>query len=127
MGENASVSKTIIWMSMRILINLVFIFMLAEGFTAAYHFSYKLFADIPFAPTSTKRVEIVIHEGESVWELSKDLDEKGVVEGKYMIFARIYLEKYNNEIKAGKYVLGPSMTPVEICRTVCGLQQGEES
>lgn len=123
--EKNGVSNTILWISVRTFINFVFIFMLVEGFSTAYQFSYKLFADVPYQATSSKEIRFVIEQGESAMEISSALNEKGIVDGKYLFMARIYLGKYNNKIKAGEYVVSSGMTPEEICRIICGLQQGD--
>ena len=124
-NENSSVYGVVLGISVRTLVNFVFLFMLVEGFTYSYHFSYKLFADIPATAASSDIREIVIEEGSTIDEVSLLLEANKVIDNRYIFLARAYLGKYNNKIIAGKYSLGPGMTPDEICRAICGMQSEE--
>lgn len=116
------ISSVILWVSIRTVINMIFLFALVEGFVSAYHFSYKLFADVPYMASSPETKNITIQSGADAEEIASLLDELGMVDGKYLFLARIYLGKYNTKIVAGTYTLGPGMTPDEICRKICGMQ-----
>lgn len=117
--------KILIGFILRTMINLLFIIGIIEGFVYSYHFSYKLFADIPYKPAVSETMEITIESGSNAVEVAKILDNLDVVENKYLIIARMYLGKYNSKIKAGTYKLGPAMSPDEICRSICGMQSEE--
>ena len=110
----------------RTLFNAALIFALIEGFVYSYHFSYKLFADIPYKATSTETVNITIDPGNSARDVAVIMDNNGLVDGKYLFLARMYIGRYNTKIKAGTYVLSPGMSPDEICRCICEVP-GEES
>lgn len=62
-GEKDNISGAILWISVRVLINMLLLLLLVEGFINAYHFSYKLFADIPYAAGSNKTMNITIVQG----------------------------------------------------------------
>lgn len=121
-GDKESISSTILWISVRTLINIILIFILVEGFVSAYHFSYKLFSDLPYQPASRNTMNVVITEGESAMELAEMLEQSGVVESKYLFMARVYIGKYDSRIQAGTYTLGLGMSLDEICKQICGLQ-----
>lgn len=87
-----------------------------------YHFSYKLFADFSYSPSSQQTVNITIADGDTARDVAVVLEQNGVVESRYLFLARVYLGKYNSRIKAGTYTVGPAMTPDEICKLICGLQ-----
>lgn len=124
-GDNNSISGTILRISLRTLVNVILVFILLEGFTGAYYFSYKLFADYPYVAASKNMLKITISEGESAKDVAVLLEESGIVENRYMFMARAYLGKYNNRIQAGTYTIGPGMSPDEICRRICGIQSEE--
>lgn len=125
--DNENAYSVILGVCIRTLINVVFLFLLVEGFTYSYHFSYKLFADLPTAAASSDMKNITIDAGSSAKDVAFLLEANGIVDDKYIFVARAYLGKYNNKIQAGTYTLGPGMTPDEICRMICGIQSEETS
>lgn len=120
--DKDNISSTILQISLRTLINVILVFMLVEGFVMTYHFSYKLFADFSYAPSSKQTVNITIASGDTARDVAVVLEQNRVVESRYLFFARVYLGKYNSRIKVGTYTVGPAMTPDEICKLICGLQ-----
>lgn len=127
MTEDNKISTKILWFSLRMLINIALVCFLVEGFVYGYHFSYKLFADIPYKSTSHTTMSVTINEGESATEVAKVLELTGIVENRYLFLGRVYLGKYQERIIAGTYTLGPGMSPEEICMEICGMQSEEES
>ncbi len=119
--------KIICGFILRTMINIIFVFGIYEGFVYSYVFSYKLFADIPYKPATSEMISITIEPESSATDVAKLLDELGVVDGQYLVLARMYLGKYNSRIQQGTYKLGPGMTPDEICRCICGIQSEESS
>lgn len=119
--------RIIIGFILRTMINILFVIGIVEGFVYSYHFSYKLFADIPYKPAVLETMNITIESGNSAKDVADILDSLDIVENKHLILARMYIGKYNSKIKAGTYKLGPAMTPDEICRCICGIQSEETS
>ena len=119
--------KIICGFILRTMINCIFVFGIYEGFVYSYIFSYKLFADIPYKPATSEMINITIEPGSNAVEVAKMLDELDIVDGEYLVLARMYLGKYNSKIQQGTYRLGPAMTPDEICRAICGIQSEESS
>lgn len=124
-NENSSIYGIALRICVRTLINFIFLLLLVEGFAYSYHFSYKLFADVPATAASSDVKEIIIQEGSTADEVSLILKANNVIDNRYIFLARAYLGKYNNRIIAGKYSLGPGMTPDEICQKICGIQSEE--
>jgi UPF0755 protein len=120
--DNESTYAVVLGFCVRTLMNLLFLFVLVEGFVYAYHFSYTLFADVPASATSKSMVEITIPEGSSARDAALILRQNGVINNQYLFLARAYLGKYNQKIIAGSYTLGPGMSPDEICQAICGMQ-----
>ena len=119
--------EIIIGFILRTMINILFVIGIMEGFVYSYHFSYRLFADIPYKPAIYDTMDITIESGSTASDVAGILDDFEIVDSKYLILARMYIGKYNSKIKAGTYKLGPSMTPDEICRRICGMQSEETS
>ncbi len=125
--DKNSVSKMLLWLSVRTLLNACLLFVLVEGFVLSYHFSYQLFADLPCEPASDKVYNITVQEGITPKELAYALEGNGIVESDELFLARVYIGKYAARIQAGTYSLGPGMSPDEICKTICGISGGEAS
>lgn len=125
--DKNSVSKTLLWVSVNTLFNMLLLFILVESFFAAYSFSYKLFADMPCEAISGTLTDITINEGMTIRELASVLESNHIVESEEMFLARVYIGKYSDRIKSGTYSLSPTMTPDEICKTICREQsEGEQ-
>ncbi len=121
-GEKKSLSSVLVWTSLRILINVLLVLILVEGFSEAYHFSHKLFLDNPYVASSAGNVNITVEEGANAQQIAEILDEMEIVDGKYLFIARVYIGGYHKKIQAGTYEVGPDMSPDEICRKICGMQ-----
>ncbi len=127
MGEREKFSGVLLGASLRMLMNVVLVFLLVEGFVSSYHFSYKLFSDVPYMAGSTSEISVTIAPGSSAYDVAALLDGLGVVDGKYLFLARTYLGKYQKKIIAGTYLLGPGQSPDTICRKVCGMKTEDET
>jgi len=125
--EKSNISFTILQICIRIVINFVLIFVLVQGFATTYDFSYRLFMDIPYKAASADLQEVTIVDGSSASDVAVLLEEKGIVESRYMFLARAYIGKYQDDIIAGMYMLGPGMSPETICKKICGIQSEETS
>lgn len=125
--ENDKISKVILQISLRTLMNVVLLFILVEGFVYTYQFSYKVFADVPYMPASSDTVTITIESGSTAKQVASIMEGSGLVEDDKLILARLYLGKYNKKIIAGTYTLSPAMPADAICKKICGIQSEETS
>lgn len=123
--ENDRISKVILQISLRTLMNVVLLFILVEGFVYTYQFSYKVFADVPYMPASSDTVTITIESGSTAKQVADIMEGSGLVEDDKLILARLYLGKYNKKIIAGTYTLSPAMSADAICKKICGIQSEE--
>ncbi len=123
--ENDKISKVILQISLRTLMNVVLLFILVEGFVYTYQFSYKVFADVPYMPASSDTVTITIESGSTAKQVADIMEGSGLVEDDKLILARLYLGKYNKKIIAGTYTLSPAMSADAICKKICGIQSEE--
>ncbi len=123
--ENDKISKVILQISLRTLMNVVLLFILVEGFVYTYQFSYKVFADVPYMPASSHTVTITIESGSTAKQVADIMEGSGLVEDDKLILARLYLGKYNKKIIAGTYTLSPAMAADAICKKICGIQSEE--
>lgn len=104
----------------RVLINMVIVLLVIQVFTMAYDFSYKVFTDTCVDPRDNKEIEFVIKPDTSTLEIVDDLISDGLVDGKYVMLAKIYASSYHGKMLPGNYVLTRSMTQDEILKTITG-------
>lgn len=107
------------------MLNVLLVLIVVEGVTSVYFFSFKLFADHPYVATSSETMTVTIEAGNDVNMIGTVLEEMRIVDNRYLFIARAYLGKYNDKIQPGTYVLGPGMSPEEICKKICGVQSEE--
>lgn len=124
---NKSVAGTLLWGSLRALVNVTIVFLLVEGFLSSYQFSYQVFGDYPYAAGNATPMTITIEEGQSASDIADILYENRVVEGKYLFLARVYLGKYANRMQAGSHQVSAAMSPNEICKELCGIKSEASS
>lgn len=125
--DKENVSYVIMQISVRVLLDLVLIFVLVQGFAEAYNFSYKLFIDIPYKTTAEAMMDFTIEDGSSVMDIATQLEDAEIVENRYIFLARVYVGGYNGDVKAGTYKLNAAMSPDDICKRICGIQSEEAS
>lgn len=121
-GEKKSVAGSVMWLSLRLMLNVLLVLVVVEGYTNAYYFSYKLFSDVPYVAASSEMMNVTLETGMDVVDTGIVLEEFGVIDSKYLLIARAYLGKYHDKIQPGTYALGPGMSPEEICKVICHVQ-----
>jgi len=78
-------------------------------------YNYKI--STPISQTA-KDVSFVIKSGEGVKSISADLLAKGLIKSKLFFELYIWKNKFGSNLKAGEYVLSPSLSIKEIVRTL---------
>jgi UPF0755 protein len=73
-----------------------------------------IYADIPASTINHNEKVIIIKPGQGFRSFSKSLQQLGIIKDlyKFNLFARI--KGYDKKVKAGEYILSPSMTPYKI-------------
>ncbi|MDO5156084.1 MAG: endolytic transglycosylase MltG [Eubacteriales bacterium] len=127
MREKENIYARILGFCFHILLDVMFVFFILEGYTYSYNLAYRLFGDLPATVMSTQTMRVTIDEGSSAKQVADELKLKGVIDDSYVFMARVYLGKYSNRIVSGTYILGPGMSPDQICRTICGIRSEEAS
>lgn len=103
-----------------LLINLIIVILLIEGFTYAFGFTYRIFDDTPYKAGDTSTVTVTILADSSSADIIEQVYDAGVIEDKYVFMAKTYLEAYYKSMKPGTYELSPSMTNTQILQTITG-------
>lgn len=103
---------------------IVVVFRLAVG---AYDFGYQVFADIPVSDGEGRIVSVVVSDGQSSRELSKILEQKGLINYSYVFFIQEQLsDDYRGMIRPGTYELSTAMNSEEMLEVLCHVEEEEE-
>ena len=102
---------------------IVVVFRLAIG---AYNFGYSIFADIPVSSGEGRTVSVSVAENQDEKELSKMLEQKGLIKDANVFYAHDRLSDYKGKLKAGTYELSTAMTAEEMLAIMCGAGAEEE-
>ena len=100
--------------SFSILILLVVFIGVFKATTYCYDFGYRIFTETPVAEYPGNDVVIQISEGDSAFDIGKQLEEKGLVRDSKLYVAQYYLSAYKDEILPGTYTLNTSMEAKEM-------------
>lgn len=84
----------------------------------AVHYAYDVGVDLfdqkPMAPMDSRVVAVTITGSDSVNEIGKQLEEKGLIKDSRLFWIQERLSVYHDMIGAGTYELSPSMTADEM-------------
>ena len=103
-----------------LLVNLIIVILLIEGFTYAFSFTYRMFMDTPYKAGDSSTVTVTILADSSSRDIIDQVYDSGVVADKYVFMAKTYLEGYYKSMKPNTYELSPSMTNTQILQTLTG-------
>ena len=97
-----------------VLIILLIIFGTVRLCETGYDYGYRFFAEISVDPAPGKDVIVHIESGASAMEISRKLEEKGLVKDASLFYLQLKLSAYSKSIEPGTYTLNTSMTPKEL-------------
>ena len=89
----------------------------------AYDFGYKVFADMPVSEGEGRIVSVVIPEGQSIRELAKMLEQKGLVEDANVFYIQERLSDYKDKLKPGSYELSTAMNSEQMLEILCDMDE----
>lgn len=100
----------------RVLIYILLAFGMVYAGKAAYSFGYQVCDQEPIAETEEEGqdVTVIIHEDESVYEIGKDLQEKGLIKDPLVFWAQELFSDYKDKIQPGTYLLNTHETVDEM-------------
>lgn len=121
MGKRAERTlKSAMFYTLELFIDVLLVYFIVRGFSVALDFTYNVFSDSAASPGSNTTVTVEVGEDESAMDIAKTLYKAKLVKNKYVMAAKLYLRKYNKDIKPGKYKLKASMTYNEIIESMSG-------
>lgn len=94
-----------------------------------YQFGYDIFNQRAMSPGEGQEVTVVIKEENSVYEIGKILERKGLVKDAFVFYIQEKLSNYSGKLRPGTYLLSTAYTPNRIMGILAGdtEQEGTDS
>ena len=97
-----------------------------ETAVKAYDYGYRVFAEEPVSVGEGRTISISVGAGDSVRDIGKNLEEKGLIRDANLFFVQELLSEYHGKILPGIYDLNTSMTNEEMLEIMSSEQEEEE-
>ena len=92
----------------------------------AYDYGYRVFAEEPMSVGEGRTISISVGAGDSVRDIGKNLEEKGLIRDANLFFVQELLSEYHGKILPGIYDLNTSMTNEEMLEMMSSEPEEEE-
>ena len=95
----------------------------------SYQFGHDIFDQQPMSPGEGQEITVVVKEDDSVYDIAKTLESKGLVENAFVFYVQEKLSNYNGKLRPGTYLLSTAYTPNRIMGILAGdtEQEGTDS
>lgn len=113
-------------MIVRIAVAAVIIVVVFKLAISAYDFGYQIFADVPVSEGEGRTVNVVVSEGQSIKELAKILEQKGLIKDAKVFYIQEQLSDYKDMLKPGTYELSTAMNSEQMLEILCDVQAEQE-
>ena len=110
------ITTAIISMSVRLLICALVFFLMYEGVTKGYQFGHAIFSPEAVSEAPGRDQAYTIEEGDSLLQVSKDLEEAGLIKNRYVFIAQAKF--YSYDLYPGTYALNTSMTSKDMLQMI---------
>ena len=97
-----------------------------ETAVKAYDYGYRVFAEEPVSVGEGRTISISVGAGDSVRDIGKNLEEKGLIRDANLFFVQELLSEYHGKILPGIYDLSTSMTNDEMLEIMSSEPEEEE-
>lgn len=99
-----------------------------KGATKAYFFGYAVFMDEAVdTEENAREVTVTISEGESVLDIGKMLQRRGIINNAYVFFVQSYCYEDGRNLKPGSYNLTTNMNAQTIMSTIVSQSSQSET
>ena len=92
----------------------------------AYDFGYQVFADTPISEGEGRTVSVVVSEGQSIREVARLLEQKGLVKDANVFYVQEQLSDYKDMLKPGTYELSTAMNSEQMLQVLCDADAEQE-
>lgn len=92
----------------------------------SYRYCYSIVSDVAVDEEPGRDVRVTVTSGMKSKELASLLERKGLVEDADIFVFQLKVNRYDDRLKPGDYVLNTSMTPREMMKRMAGEYEEEE-
>ena len=95
----------------------------------SYQFGHDIFDQQPMSPGEGQEITVVVKEDDSVYDIAKTLESKGLVEDAKVFCIQEKLSNYKGQMKPGTYLLSTAYEPSRLLAIMAGdaEQEGADS
>nr|WP_317343897.1 solute-binding protein [Blautia caecimuris] len=95
----------------------------------SYQFGHDIFDQQPMSPREGQEITVVVKEDDSVYDIAKTLESKGLVEEAKVFWIQEKLSNYKGQMKPGTYLLSTAYEPSRLLAIMAGdaEQEGADS
>ena len=95
----------------------------------SYQFGHDIFDQQPMSPREGQEITVVVKEDDSVDDIAKTLESKGLVEDAKVFWIQEKLSNYKGQMKPGTYLLSTAYEPSRLLAIMAGdaEQEGADS
>ena len=98
----------------KIVVAIVIVMLVYKWSMSAYEYGQRVFNEPPVAVGEGRDVTVTVNQGDTVKEISKLLEEAGLIRDAELFMIQEMLSEYKDKMKPGTYVLSTSMTTEEM-------------
>lgn len=98
----------------KIVVAIVIVMLVYKWSMSAYEYGQRVFNEPPVAVGEGRDVTVTVNQGDTVKEISKLLEEAGLIRDAELFVVQEMLSEYKDKMKPGTYVLSTSMTTEEM-------------
>ena len=98
----------------KIVAAIVIVMLVYKWSMSAYEYGKRVFNEPPVAVGEGRDVTVTVNQGDTVKEISKLLEEAGLIRDAELFVIQEMLSGYKDKMKPGTYVLSTSMTTEEM-------------
>lgn len=122
-----NIVRTIINISINVIVLAVLISFTYRGAGMAYEFGKAIFAEEAMTTEEeAKNYSVTIPKSPSAMEIAKVLEEAKLIENRYVFLVQLKLSESEEDIIPGTYILSTSMTPSKMIEVMCTQEQPSE-
>ena len=95
----------------------------------SYQFGHDIFDQQPMSPREGQEITVVVKEDDSVYDIAKTLESKGLAEDAKVFWIQEKLSNYKGQMKPGTYLLSTAYEPSRLLAIMAGdaEQEGADS
>ena len=101
-------------LTVKLLLIVFAISLISRYASVAYRYGYNIYNQIPASQYDTRTVTVSVTDSMSVKDIAELLENRGIINDKYLFWLQERFSEYHGMIAAGTYELSPSQTADEI-------------